>query len=775
MANKFQITIAAVDRATAVVRRINMSMGRLTRPVNQVVQSVRGLSREMGLDRLGQRLQGVGRAAVDTGGKIGALAAPLGVVIGGATLAGIMAITLEWGRMGAEIERTSRLIGMQAGELQSLRGAAGMAGVGAEELSGGLKSLGDTLEDALYGRNQEALVVLNRLGIGIRHTKEGSIDAVGALRDLSGAIVQVKNAQVQGVIARTFGLEAVLPLLRQGPAAIEAYERKVAELGGVMGGDALHNAEQFHVSLHYLQIAGQGLRNEIGAKLMPLLAPMIDRLASWTAANRELVSTKVAEFVGGLAQRVNELDFKQISNDLHQLVKGIDSVVDSVGGWKNAAVGLVILMNGSLIASVLNLSMSLVQLGVTGIPVAIRGMALLAATANTTLVPAVLRSILKVGLYTATLAQATAGVPILGAALSGLSSAFLAVGAAIAATPIGWLIAGIAAVAFGVYAIYKNWDSIGEYFSNKIGAVKSAFEKGWLNGIVKMLWEFSPTKIVMDSLNGLSKWLFNFDLYDAGRRVVASLVRGIKSVASLLPTSVQKTLGIDGWANPASAAVAAPATKPAGAVVSAGAPPAGQAVQTSAQPGAPAPAPQRAMRTSEQPRGVRNNNPGNLRTWGNAPRSDGYAVFPTMEAGLSAAVQNLVAQQTKHGLNTISGIITKWAPPSENNTASYISDLSKRTGFAADQPLNLKDPKVVAPLISGIVRHEGNASGVTEEMISRVVTAQLGGAANNGPQKLEVELTLQGLPAGVSASARTRDGERMPVRVAYTMPTGLTP
>lgn len=177
---------------------------------------------------------------------------------------------------------------------------------------------------------------------------------------------------------------------------------------------------------------------------------------------------------------------------------------------------------------------------------------------------------------------------------------------------------------------------------------------------------------------------------------------------------------------------------------------------------------------------MRNNNPGNLRQWGSRPERDGFAVFDSMEDGLTASVKNLMTQQRRHGLDTIQGIISKWAPSKENNTSAYISDMVKKTGFRADQHLNLEDPKVVAPLISGIVKHEGNGAGVTEEMISRVVAAQTGrGApASNGapaPQQMNLVLTVTGLPSGASATAKTREGATVPVRVGYTMPTGVTP
>jgi hypothetical protein len=402
----------------------------------------------------------------------------------------------------------------------------------------------------------------------------------------------------------------------------------------------------------------------------------------------------------------------------------------------------------------------------------------LAAATEASLVPAIVKGLTNAALYTAMLADMAVGIPVVGSLLGGLSVAFASVGAAIGATPVGWLIAGAAAVAVAVYAIYKNWDNITAYFSEKFAGIKAAFQKNWLQGIVKALWGFNPVKILADAFNGLSKWLFDFDLYDAGKSLINRLIGGVKSVATMLPKSVLKFLGIEGWANSpvqvsAAVAPAAGVQKPRQTT---------SPVQTSAQrAGQAAPTVQTSAQKAVSALGVRNNNPGNLRQWGDMPRdAKGYAMFPTADAGLAAAIKNLRAQQQVHGLNTIESIIGKWAPPSENDTGAYISDVVKRTGFGAKQRLNLDDAATVAPLISSIIKHEGNGAAYSDEMINKAVAAQLGAAGagtqqKSGPQQVEMALTLHGLPAGVTASAQTKGGQSMPVRVAYSMPTGITP
>jgi hypothetical protein len=131
------------------VRRINAGMARIAADHEHPARGRRPV-KELGFDKVGAAVGGVVRTR-QLGGQLGSLLGPLAVIAGGGTLAGIAALATEWGRMGSEISRTASLLDMSAGKLQSLRGAGALAGVGAQELESGLKSLGDTMEDALTG------------------------------------------------------------------------------------------------------------------------------------------------------------------------------------------------------------------------------------------------------------------------------------------------------------------------------------------------------------------------------------------------------------------------------------------------------------------------------------------------------------------------------------------------------------------------------------------------------------------------------------------------
>lgn len=108
------------------------------------------------------------------------------------------------------------------------------------------------------------------------------------------------------------------------------------------------------------------------------------------------------------------------------------------------------------------------------------------------------------------------------------------------------------------------------------------------------------------------------------------------------------------------------------------------------------------------PRGLRNNNPGNIKTgegWKGVVGNDGvFDIFSDDTWGLRALAMDLTAK-IHRGLLTIRDIISVYAPPSENDTLSYIAAVSDQSGIAPDQPLTA-DPVTLHNLIRAIITHE---------------------------------------------------------------------
>ncbi len=130
------------------------------------------------------------------------------------------------------------------------------------------------------------------------------------------------------------------------------------------------------------------------------------------------------------------------------------------------------------------------------------------------------------------------------------------------------------------------------------------------------------------------------------------------------------------------------------------------------------------------PRGIRNNNPGNIMSGGftnsrGASGDDGrFARFETPQQGIKAVGDLLDVYERKHGLDTVQGIINRWAPPSENDTRSYINQVAQAVGAAPDEKLDLSDPGVKSALVGAIIKHENGQNPYPPEMISGAISGR---------------------------------------------------
>lgn len=111
----------------------------------------------------------------------------------------------------------------------------------------------------------------------------------------------------------------------------------------------------------------------------------------------------------------------------------------------------------------------------------------------------------------------------------------------------------------------------------------------------------------------------------------------------------------------------------------------------------------------QTPRGIRNNNPLNIRKGNNwqgerQPQTDkAFEEFQTMELGLRAGfiiIKNYMKQ--KPPLNTIAQIISRWAPTCENNTREYIKEVSRRSGINADVRLAFTEKNKLCRIVQAM-------------------------------------------------------------------------
>lgn len=138
-----------------------------------------------------------------------------------------------------------------------------------------------------------------------------------------------------------------------------------------------------------------------------------------------------------------------------------------------------------------------------------------------------------------------------------------------------------------------------------------------------------------------------------------------------------------------------------------------------------------------EPKGVRNNNPLNLGYVPGQPGLDPVAPtdgrfgrYVTPEDGVSAAVLQLRSYQTRSGLVTPAQMISRWAPPSENDTGTYVRTVAAKSGLQPDQPVDLNNPDQASRLVGAMAQVETGRK-LDPSVVQGGVAKALGGVSDD--------------------------------------------
>jgi hypothetical protein len=131
-------------------------------------------------------------------------------------------------------------------------------------------------------------------------------------------------------------------------------------------------------------------------------------------------------------------------------------------------------------------------------------------------------------------------------------------------------------------------------------------------------------------------------------------------------------------------------------------------------------------------RGLRNNNPGNLRDMGQpwqglaSPSSDGaFYIFQTPQMGIRAMARVLINYQAKpgmigfgrSGIDTLTELIARYAPDNENDTNNYVLRVADRTGIDPNLPINVRAE--LHKIIPAMIMQENGSQPYSNDVINQ--------------------------------------------------------
>lgn len=487
------VVLTAIDKVSGPLRGI---AGRI-QALGKVAAGVRGRLADMGtragMPKLIESLKGVGSAV---GGVVKNVAA-LGAGLAAAAAIGLAsgsAMAMAYADATGAIGDTAERTGASRERLQELGFAAQLTGSSAETMAGALMKMNLAVGKATSG-SKDLKEMFAGLGIRLKNTNGTLKSGDELFNQFVDRISKIKNPSLQAEAAvKIFGKSAteLLPLIRGGSKGLAEMSAEARRLGIVISDEAVREGEEFGDVIDTLKFALNGVGNTIGSALVPALT----NLAKWLTETIVKYRPQIEAFARSFAENL-PANIEKVVGFLGDLYDGIQPVISAIG-WLSDTFG------GAKVA-------------LTAVGLVIGGPLLLSFAL--------------------------------------LTKAIIGFGVALAATPVGWFLAAVAAIGAAVYIIYENWGQIGEWFTAKMDAVKAAFSDGIINGLVKVWQEFNPVNLMLEAFSGLIKYLTGWDL---GAIMREKITAAVAAIASSLPDWAKSLLGIDGAAVTVSASPPAP-------------------------------------------------------------------------------------------------------------------------------------------------------------------------------------------------------------------------
>jgi hypothetical protein len=288
-----------------------------------------------------------------------------------AAAAGVGAIVHSTAESDAQLVRWSTRLGTSVRELSRLEQAAAQVNGedGIDALREGVQTLRENLGELATQGSGPALESLRTLGLSLSDF-EGK-DAGAQLATLADALGRVPNdAGMQAILELLGGGDGakLLPLLREGSAGMAALADEAERLGLVVDDEAAKGSAAFAKELGQVVAMVKAVAASVARELMPVAREYIGIAKAWIAENRELVRTKLREYIEELIPKL--ISFVET---IYKIVTAAASLAQALGGMENAltvaGVGFAALrvaalgIPGVMIAAAAAIAAGIVQLG----------------------------------------------------------------------------------------------------------------------------------------------------------------------------------------------------------------------------------------------------------------------------------------------------------------------------------------------------------------------------------------------------------------------------
>ena len=226
---------------------------------------------------------------------------------------------------GDQIDKASQKLGVSSTFYQEWQAVLQHSGTDMDKMSATFKKLATASQDA--SADQQA--AFEKLGLSMDDVSKMSPEELFT-RVISGLQGMEEGTERTSLATTLLGKGAMEmgALLNTSSEDTQAMIDKVHDLGGVMGEDAVKASARYQDSLQDMQTAFDGIKNGIGAKLLPVLADFMDKVADFiTNTDLTPLTDMVGKAVEGLGNFISNLDIEAIGNTFQTVVTTIGEVL----------------------------------------------------------------------------------------------------------------------------------------------------------------------------------------------------------------------------------------------------------------------------------------------------------------------------------------------------------------------------------------------------------------------------------------------------------------
>lgn len=285
--------------------------------------------------------------------------------IGGAAAAGLGAllkVTDDTAAAGVGASRLAARLGITTDSAQELAYAGATASLEVDQLAAGLTHLSVKADAASRGQ-QEAAIMFTRLGVRYRDTGLRARNLDDILGDVAERFAKLPEGPQRAAYAvHLFGESgaALIPILAKGRDGLAELRAEAHELGAVMDSETIEASKEWRRESVRLRTVVLSLRNAVGAALLPVLTPLIGKMRDWVLYGRALAKSRA--WVDGFATALTGAG-KVMGRFL---VLG-NAIVTVLGGAKTVAMLLAAVLGGVLAYQVGALIVAVNRLGLAGL------------------------------------------------------------------------------------------------------------------------------------------------------------------------------------------------------------------------------------------------------------------------------------------------------------------------------------------------------------------------------------------------------------------------